>query len=223
MGGEPGRGDRGGDTSTPSNASKAKKTALANEVRRNRGSGAAISVGDAAGAGAEEAGRQMLSCAVRAGFGANCRVPAVGDGMPWIVGQIERQFGDQRCYLIDFFTSVNIWPPRRQRSPDPTARNAWMEVQKEALKGERLDAVLRALAGRCEPAKPMTSMRTAAESRSPCEPRFPDFAFPRSGKGGPAEAAIATVPRVRKERHSSGRLRIGSPHGFSLSATRKSR
>ena len=51
--------------------------------------------------GVEEAGRQLLSCAVRAGFGANSRVHAVGDGAPWIVGQIEQQFGDQGCYLID--------------------------------------------------------------------------------------------------------------------------
>ena len=53
--------------------------------------------------GVEEAGRQLLSCAVRAGFGANSRVHAVGDGAPWIVGQIEQQFGDQGCYLIDFY------------------------------------------------------------------------------------------------------------------------
>jgi len=36
-------------------------------------------------------------------------------------------------------------------APDPAARSAWMETQKEALKGGRLDAVLRALAGCCEP------------------------------------------------------------------------
>ena len=36
-------------------------------------------------------------------------------------------------------------------APNPAARSAWMETQKEALKGGRLDAVLRALAGHCEP------------------------------------------------------------------------
>jgi hypothetical protein len=39
--------------------------------------------------GVDEAGRQMLSCAVRAGFGAGSRVHAIGDGAPWIVGQVE--------------------------------------------------------------------------------------------------------------------------------------
>ena len=43
--------------------------------------------------GVETAGRQLLECAVRAGFGANSRVHAVGDGAPWIVGQVEEQFG----------------------------------------------------------------------------------------------------------------------------------
>jgi hypothetical protein len=42
----------------------------------------------------------LLSCAVRAGFGANSWVHAVGDGAPWIVGQIEAQFGDQGRYLM---------------------------------------------------------------------------------------------------------------------------
>ena len=39
--------------------------------------------------GVEAAGRQLLACAVRAGFGTDSRVHAVGDGAPWIVGQIE--------------------------------------------------------------------------------------------------------------------------------------
>jgi hypothetical protein len=41
--------------------------------------------------GAAEAGRRLLACAVRAGFGTGSRVHAVGDGAPWIAGQ----FGEQ--------------------------------------------------------------------------------------------------------------------------------
>ena len=67
--------------------------------------------------GVEEAGRQLLSCAVRAGFGANSRVHALGDGAPWIVGQVEEQFGDQGRYLIEMgipFTDPGLrkrWEP----------------------------------------------------------------------------------------------------------------
>ena len=100
----------------------------------------------------EEAGRRLLSCAVRAGFGANSRVHAVGDGAPWIVGQIEQQFGDQGCYLIDFYHVCEYLAAASAAiAPDPVARDAWMETQKEALRGGRLDAVMRALAGHCEP------------------------------------------------------------------------
>ena len=48
-------------------------------------------------------------------------------------------------------------------APDPAARSAWMETQKEALKGGRLDAVLRALSHIASLPKPTTSTRR-------CEP-----------------------------------------------------
>jgi hypothetical protein len=39
--------------------------------------------------GVETAGQQLFDCAVKAGFGTDSRVHAVGDGAPWIVGQVE--------------------------------------------------------------------------------------------------------------------------------------
>ena len=48
--------------------------------------------------GVETAGEQLFECAVRAGFGANSHVHAVGDGAPWIVGQVEERFGLQGSY-----------------------------------------------------------------------------------------------------------------------------
>ncbi len=50
-----------------------------------QGSRTPVYAGTIAG-GVEVAGRQMLDCAIRAGFGASSRVHAVGDGAPWIVG-----------------------------------------------------------------------------------------------------------------------------------------
>ena len=58
--------------------------------------------------GVEEAGRRLFACAVRAGFGADSRVHAVGDGAPWIVGQIEERFGEQGIYLIDYIMFASI-------------------------------------------------------------------------------------------------------------------
>ena len=114
--------------------------------------------------GVEEAGRQLLSCAVRAGFGANSRVHAVGDGAPWIVGQIEQQFGDQGCYLIDFYHVCEyLGAASAAIAPDPVARDAWIETQKEALKDGRLDASCRRSPDIASLPKPTTSTR-------PCEP-----------------------------------------------------
>jgi len=85
--------------------------------------------------GVEAAGRQLLNCAVRAGFGSSSRVHAVGDGAPWIVGQVEEQFGDQGSYLIDFFHVCEYLSAAAVAvASDEAAKEAWIEAQKEALK-----------------------------------------------------------------------------------------
>ena len=101
--------------------------------------------------GVDAAGRQLLTCAVRAGFGTNSQVHAVGDGAPWIVGQVEEQFGDQGRYLIDFYHVCEYLSAAVSAiASDDAAKEAWIETQKEALKAGRLDATLQALAGHCE-------------------------------------------------------------------------
>jgi hypothetical protein len=102
--------------------------------------------------GVETAGRQLLACAVRAGFGANSHVHAVGDGAPWIVGQVEEQFAAQGSYLIDFYHVCEyLSAAAKAIVPDAAAQQAWMDGQKGALKTGRLDQVLRSLAGHIEP------------------------------------------------------------------------
>ncbi len=102
--------------------------------------------------GVEAAGRQLLACSIRAGFGAESRVHAVGDGAPWIVGQVEERFGAQGSYLIDFYHVCEyLGEAAKTIAPGPAARETWMETQKDALKTGRLDEVLRALAPHREP------------------------------------------------------------------------
>jgi hypothetical protein len=97
--------------------------------------------------GVETAGQQLFACAVRAGFGATSKVHAVGDGAPWIVGQVEEQFGAQASYLIDFYHVCEYLSAAAEAIvPDAAAREAWMATQKDALKTGRLDRVLAALA-----------------------------------------------------------------------------
>ena len=77
---------------------------------------------------------------------------AVGDGAPWIVGQIEERFGAQGSYLIDFYHVCEyLSAAAKTIAPDAAAVKAWMEAQKDALKTGRVDDVLRALAPHREP------------------------------------------------------------------------
>ena len=81
--------------------------------------------------GVEEAGRRLFACAVRAGFGADSRVHAVGDGAPWIVGQIEERFGEHGSYLIDFYHVCEyLSAAAKTIAPDAVAGKVWMETQK---------------------------------------------------------------------------------------------
>jgi hypothetical protein len=101
--------------------------------------------------GAEVAGRQLFDCAVRAGFGANFHVHAVGDGAAWIVGQVEEQFGEQGSYLIDFYHVCEyLSSAAKAIAPDPAAQEAWMDAQEDALKTGRAEKVLQALARHVE-------------------------------------------------------------------------
>ena len=96
--------------------------------------------------GVEEAGRRLFACAVRAGFGADSHVHAVGGGAPWIVGQIEERFGEQGSYLIDFYHVCEyLSAAAKTIAPDAAAGKAWMEAQKDALKTGRAGEVLSAL------------------------------------------------------------------------------
>jgi hypothetical protein len=51
----------------------------------------------------EQAGEQMLHCAIEAGLGSKTHVHCIGDGAPWIADQVDRVFGTQGYYLLDFY------------------------------------------------------------------------------------------------------------------------
>jgi len=95
--------------------------------------------------GVEESGRQWWRCAAKAGFGPASHRHGVGDGAPWIVNQVDLQFGTQGSYLIDFF---HVGEYLGAAAPGCAADHpqAWLEVQKERLKANQVAAVLEALA-----------------------------------------------------------------------------
>lgn len=122
------------------------KLSLAHE----KGSRTPVYAGSIQG-GVKAAGRQMLTCAVGAGFGTQSRVHAVGDGAPWIADQVEATFGDQGSYLIDFFHVCEYLSAAAGAvTSDRAARDAWLNTHKEALKTGRVEATLQALVDHCE-------------------------------------------------------------------------
>ena len=118
------------------------------EVRLNlvhrHGSVTPLFGGNFAG-GVEESGRQWWRGATKAGFGPGSHLHAVGDGAPWIVNQVDLQFGTQGTYLVDFFHLCEYLGDASKvcAAAEP---QAWLEVQKDRLKANQSAAVLDALA-----------------------------------------------------------------------------
>lgn len=92
----------------------------------------------------DEAGDQLLNCAIRAGLGANTKVHGLGDGVPWIADQVSLKFGLQGSYLIDFYhvcdylsAAGDVWAKGD--------KNSWIDEQKQHMKAGCSSEVLEIL------------------------------------------------------------------------------
>lgn len=98
------------------------------------------------------AGQCLFDCAVQSGFGTNTPIHGVGDGAPWIADQIEKKFGAQGSYLIDFFHACDyLSAAAKAIDSDEQAQKTWMEEQKNRLKTRQANAVLQELQTHLEP------------------------------------------------------------------------
>lgn len=95
--------------------------------------------------GVERAGAVWFDCARRAGFGRKTHVHAVGDGAPWIREQVERQFGAQGHYLVDFYHACGYLGQAAVACAGESGKARWLEQQKTALREGRVEAVMAAL------------------------------------------------------------------------------
>jgi hypothetical protein len=94
----------------------------------------------------EEAGRRWSQAAARAGWGANSKVHAVGDGAVWIAQQARLCFGDASSYLLDLFHVCEYLAPVWPSDPDT------LERMRLHLRSGNIKEVLTALELRQEPA-----------------------------------------------------------------------
>jgi hypothetical protein len=100
--------------------------------------------------GPEAVGEQLLHCAIRAGLGRATQVHGLGDGAPWIAEQMERVFGAQGRYLLDFY-HVGEYLAAAAKGGAATNPKAWVDCQQQRLKAGQVQDVLAALQPHLEP------------------------------------------------------------------------
>ncbi|MGH8107277.1 MAG: UPF0236 family transposase-like protein [Arenimonas sp.] len=103
-----------------------------------------------------QAGDQLADCVIRLGGGSKTKIHCVGDGASWIAEQVERCFGTQGKYLIDFY-HVSQYLAAAAESIAPTKARHWLHRQQTNLKTNRLKPVLKSLAEHLEPAQRATA------------------------------------------------------------------
>jgi len=94
----------------------------------------------------DTAGQCLFDCAVQAGFGHSTPIHGVGDGAPWIADQVEKQFGAQGSYLIDFFHACDYLSAAGKAIVGSEQQHqTWMDEQASRLKTNQANEVLQEL------------------------------------------------------------------------------
>jgi len=92
----------------------------------------------------DEAGDQILHCAIQAGAGSSTKIHCVGDGAPWIPNQTTRVFKSNAQYLVDFYHLCD-YVADASKSCAPDNPLGWFEQQKKSLKESQSADILRVL------------------------------------------------------------------------------
>ena len=98
---------------------------------------------------ADEAGDQWYYCAIRAGLGEQTKVHCVGDGARWISEQVDRVFGKDTGYLIDFYHLCDYLASASKKCSKTPEK--WLDKQRERMKQGSVDEVLQSLSAHIEP------------------------------------------------------------------------
>ena len=98
----------------------------------------------------DEVGDQLLNCALRSGLGQATSVHSVGDGAPWIANQVERVFGAQGEFLVDFY-HLSEYLSAASTACAPNEASRFFALQKQQMKTNQTTTVLNALTPHIEP------------------------------------------------------------------------
>lgn len=86
-------------------------------------------------------GKHIADCIQRVGVNKCSRIHCVGDGASWISEQVEKQFGQQATYLIDFY-HVCEYLAAAAITCSKEEPKKWVEAQKMLLKENKAQQVL---------------------------------------------------------------------------------
>jgi hypothetical protein len=92
----------------------------------------------------DEAGDQLANCAIRAGANQTTMLHCVGDGASWIADQVDRVFGSEASYLVDFFHLCG-YVAEASKVIAPDDPEGWTHKQKTILKDNRASELLSVL------------------------------------------------------------------------------
>lgn len=100
--------------------------------------------------GVDQTGDQLACCASAIGMDEQTDIHGVGDGACWISNQMERVFGAQGSYLIDFYHLCDYLAAASKSCA--ADHQAWLRTQKARMKAGQKDVVLAILEVHLEPA-----------------------------------------------------------------------
>lgn len=89
----------------------------------------------------ERAGDLLERCAKRLGYNEQTKMHCLGDGAFWIQEQVERKFGTQGSYLVDFFHLSEYLSGAAEKSGAGEAKS-WLRARQEELKQGHLEKVV---------------------------------------------------------------------------------
>lgn len=97
--------------------------------------------------GVERAGDLLYRAALEAGFGEKTKVHGLGDGAKWIQDQMNRVFGGQVKYLVDFY-HVSEYLAAAGDHSWTSQKKEWLKMNQELLKANGHEKVLKNLSKR---------------------------------------------------------------------------
>jgi hypothetical protein len=89
----------------------------------------------------DDAGKKLDECVKRVGMNDKTKIHVVADGAPWIKEQVEKIFGDQANFLIDFY-HMSQYLAEASKCCFPENPKEWLKSAQDSIKKNETEEVL---------------------------------------------------------------------------------